>query len=209
MSTAEDVYKRRSRAFFDARASAYDQSTHMGIRPELLASILEHLASFPRPDSILDIGCGTGALLLELKSRLEVGVMAGLDLSDKMLELARQKLGTSVDLRLGDSEALPWEANCFDLVCCTLAFHHYPQPEQAIAEMRRVLKPGGNLLLADVTLPAPLRQLTNLVLPLLSTGDRHAYSRAEIFSLLNQAGFQGLTWKKVRFDTFLVSARSP
>jgi ubiquinone/menaquinone biosynthesis C-methylase UbiE len=204
MTAAKNAYTLKSQAYFDTSAAGYDQSSDMGIRPALLACILERLTDFPQPDSILDVGCGTGELLFQLRSHLNPA-LAGLDLSSNMLEVARKKLGSSADLRQGDAESLPWQASHFDLVFCTLSFHHYPQPLQALAEMRRVLKPGGTLLLADICMPA----LVNLILPLLSTGDRHFYSNAEISSLLSQAGFRAINWQKVDGSTFLVTASRP
>jgi ubiquinone/menaquinone biosynthesis C-methylase UbiE len=204
--TTENTYKRKSRTYFDASAANYDQASEMGIHPPLLAGLLAQLAKLPHPNSILDVGCGTGTLLFQLQAQTNA-TLAGLDISTQMLALARQKLGAAVDLRQGDSENLPWETHCFDLVCCTFSFHHYPQPDRALAEMRRVLKPGGALLLADITMPTPARQLVNLILPLLSTGDRHFYSQAEIFSLLSQTGFKAPAWNPINGSTFLVSAR--
>lgn len=203
----ENTYKRKSQTYFDASAANYDHDSDMGIRPELLTGILHQLAGFSEPKFILDIGCGTGELLFQLQSRMTAD-FAGLDLSDNMLQIARQKMGKDVELRQGDAENLPWEASRFDLVCCTLSFHHYPQPKKALAEMRRVLKPGGMLLLADITFPTPARQLTNLILPLLSTGDRHFYSQAEINSLLASAGFMTPNWNNIDRSTFLVTSRA-
>jgi ubiquinone/menaquinone biosynthesis C-methylase UbiE len=204
----ENTYKRKSQNYFDTSAAGYDHTSDMGIRPPLLAGLLAQLTKLPGPNSILDVGCGTGELLFQLQARTQA-TLAGLDISAKMLDVAHQKLGESADLRQGDSETLPWSANRFDLVCCTLSFHHYPNPRQALAEMRRVLKPGGALLLADITMPTPTRQLANLILPLLSTGDRHFYSQAEMFSLLAQAGFKTPVWHKIDGSTFLVSACVP
>lgn len=205
---AEDAYKRKSQVYFDATARSYDQDTGMGIHPELLTAILHQMETLSGPNSILDVGCGTGRLLAELQARPKVN-LAGLDISANMLAISRQKLGANVDLRQGDSEAIPWEAASFEVVCCTMSFHHYPNPGRALAEMRRILKPGGALLLADITLPAPVRQAVNLLLPLLSTGDRHFYSRAEILGLLEQARFQAPAWQQINASTFLVSARMP
>lgn len=155
----DNVFKRKSRIYFDASAADYDHASDIGIRPELLTGIMDQLSGLTNLDSILDIGCGTGELLFQLQSRIDADLVV-LDLSSNMLKIARQKLGNNVELRQGDAENLPWEAGSFDLICCTLSFHHYPQPKQTVAEMRRVLKPGGTLLLADITFPrlAPINQ---------------------------------------------------
>jgi ubiquinone/menaquinone biosynthesis C-methylase UbiE len=202
----ENTYKRKSQTYFDASAADYDHGSDMGISSQLLGGILEQLTGLD-PNFILDIGCGTGELLFQLQTRFNAD-LAGLDLSGNMLEIARKKLGNNVELRQGDAEHLPWEASRFDLVSCTLSFHHYPQPRLALAEMRRVLKPGGTLLLADITFPLVARQLTNLILPLLSTGDRHFYSRSELFNLIAPAGFNMPTWSKIDGSTFLVTSRA-
>ena len=208
MNTNDNVYKRKSQDFFNESAASYDQSTSMGISPELLSGILQKLTRFPQPQSILDVGCGTGELLTQITGRMDAS-LAGLDLSPNMVAVARKKLGNSVDLQVGDSEALPWEAATFSVVLCTLSFHHYPHPNQALTEMRRVLKPGGMLILADMTMPTPLRQFANLILPLLSTGDHRFYSQAEILGLLTEAGFLIPNWQKVSDSTFFVTACLP
>jgi ubiquinone/menaquinone biosynthesis C-methylase UbiE len=78
--------------------------------------------------------------------------LTGIDFSPQMLQLARQqaeRLGRRVDLRLGDAQALDLPDACFDTVVCTLSLCAIPDHRRAIAEMRRVLRPGGRLLLLD------------------------------------------------------------
>jgi ubiquinone/menaquinone biosynthesis C-methylase UbiE len=78
--------------------------------------------------------------------------LTGIDFSPKMLQLAQQqaeRLGRQVDLRLGDAQALDLPDACFDTVVCTLSLCAIPDDRRAIAEMRRVLRPGGRLLLLD------------------------------------------------------------
>jgi ubiquinone/menaquinone biosynthesis C-methylase UbiE len=78
--------------------------------------------------------------------------LTGIDFSPKMLQLAQQqaeRLGRQVDLRLGDAQALDLPDACFDTVVCTLSLCAIPDGRRAIAEMRRVLRPGGRLLLLD------------------------------------------------------------
>lgn len=86
----------------------------------------------------------------------------GLDLSSATVELARRRaatLGREADLRVGDAEDLPWPDASFDTVVCTFALCGIPDHRQAVAEMVRVLRPGGQLLLADhvAATAAPLR----------------------------------------------------
>ena len=84
--------------------------------------------------------------------------LTGIDFSPQMLQLARQqaeRLGRQVDLRLGDARALELPDACFDTVVCTLSLCAIPDERQAIAEMRRVLRPGGRLLLLDHVAAGP------------------------------------------------------
>jgi ubiquinone/menaquinone biosynthesis C-methylase UbiE len=98
---------------------------------------------------VLEVAIGTG---LNLPFYPADTTIAGIDLSPAMLAIARQRatdLGVHVDLHTGDAEALPFEDATFDIVVCALSLCTIPDPATAIAEMRRVLVPGGRLLLLD------------------------------------------------------------
>lgn len=204
MTIRENIYKRKSLDYFNRSATSYDQSDPMQITYALVPYVLKNLAPITRP-AILDVGCGTGELLSQLVAQ-SYDSLAGLDLAPNMVGVAREKLGNTVELRIGDAEAIPWDSGTFDCVLCTLSLHHYPHPERALAEMRRVLRPGGLLILADVTMPTPLRQLSNLILPTLSTGDRHFYSQFEVVNLLHEVGFVTTNWQKIYDSAFFVTA---
>lgn len=98
---------------------------------------------------VLEIAVGTGLNLQHYPSDARV---TGLDLSPEMLEIARQRasdLGRSVDLREGDAHALPFAEDSFDTAVCTYSLCNIPDPKAALSEMRRVLRPGGTLILVD------------------------------------------------------------
>lgn len=98
---------------------------------------------------ILDVATGTGRNIPHFPVSATV---TGIDLSPAMLSLARQRagdLGRDVALERGDAEHLPFEANTFDTVVCALSLCSIPDPAAAIGEMKRVLAPGGRLLLVD------------------------------------------------------------
>jgi len=82
----------------------------------------------------------------------------GIDLSEKMLEVAKEKLGNRVNLILGDSEQLPFSDSFFDVVYCNDSFHHYPAPDKVLSEVCRVLKPVG---FCDVRLLAACNRAGN------------------------------------------------
>ncbi|MGW4488075.1 class I SAM-dependent methyltransferase [Amycolatopsis sp. NPDC004368] len=98
---------------------------------------------------VLEVAVGTGLNLGHYPPDIR---LTGLDLSPAMLRLAQQRadaLGRSVTLREGSAEALPFPDASFDTVVCTLGLCGFPDDRAAIAEMHRVLRPGGALLLLD------------------------------------------------------------
>jgi SAM-dependent methyltransferase len=97
-------------------------------------------------DVLLDVGCGSAGLLLEQASH--VSHVAGLDASEMQLELARRRLADrlaagTAEIVLGDAAALPWEDGRFSVVTSLDAMKFMPDPEAALREMVRVLRPGG------------------------------------------------------------------
>jgi ubiquinone/menaquinone biosynthesis C-methylase UbiE len=98
---------------------------------------------------VLEVAVGTGRNLPGYPAEV---TLAGIELSPAMLAIARQRaagLGREVDLRDGDAERLPFDDASFDTVLCALSLCTIPSPVAAVGEMRRVLRPGGRLLLLD------------------------------------------------------------
>jgi SAM-dependent methyltransferase len=116
------------------------------------------------------------------------------------------KLGARADVRVGEAEQLPWPAGQFDVVLCGDSFRPYPQPHAALTEMRRVLRPGGLLLLGDLWFPAPVRVVANWLLPPGASGDVHIYSEKELRVLLQAGGFGCIQWELVTQSACLVTA---
>ncbi|WUW26946.1 class I SAM-dependent methyltransferase [Streptomyces sp. NBC_01463] len=94
---------------------------------------------------ILDAGCGSGALFAALRDR--GAIVSGFDTSAGMLELARQRLGDGADLQVADlGSPLPYADDTFDDVAASLVLHYLEDWGPALAEMRRILRPGGRLI---------------------------------------------------------------
>ncbi len=197
-------YKEETREKFNKQARSYDSGNYGRHARGLYDSVLHRLDQFSF-NKLLDVGCGTGNLLSEISIKYDVQI-AGVDLTPNMLDIAHDKLGDKADLRVGDSENLPFDDYSFDMVICTDSFHHYPHPDKVLIEFRRVLKIGGGLLIADPYAPTPFRQLFNLYLPHSKGGNVRMYSEAEIRELLDKAGFKSIVWERVGKTGFIVTA---
>ena len=93
----------------------------------------------------------------------------------------------------GDSERLPFESGAFDIVTCANSFHHYPRQERAVAEMRRVLRPGGRLMIIDGYRDAPWGWFIYDVCVAGVEGEVHHASARRFRELFEQAGLQAVS----------------
>lgn len=152
MARSAEELKQLSIKEFTEAAKVYE-SGHAGIYEmckDDYPQMLEELELEPFEDA-LDVGCGTGAVLELLHARYPNKHLTGLDLTPGMIDVARAKQLDNVSFVVGDAEALPFEPRSFDAVLCSNSFHHYPHPERFFAEVARVLRPGGRLVLRDYT----------------------------------------------------------
>lgn len=135
--------------FFDAWSLVYDLPLVQRVvyRPPQDA-VLRALGDAPCR-TVLDVGCGTGQLAARLRRELPRTQIVGCDFSAGMLAAARAR-DRRADWVQGDAGRLPFADAAFDAVVSTEAFHWFPDPRRALAEFRRVLRPGGRLLLALV-----------------------------------------------------------
>jgi ubiquinone/menaquinone biosynthesis C-methylase UbiE len=143
-------------------------------------------------DSVLDVGCGTGEVTLLAKTRAANGKVYGIDPAPEMIAVARSKAARKkldIDFRVGVIEALPFPDASIDVVTSSLMMHHLPEElkRRGLAEIYRVLKPGGRLLIADF-----MRPTGSLVNHLFIAFTRHRGLKNGIEDLrryMNEAGF--------------------
>ena len=138
----------KSQEFFSSSAGQWDR-----LRDELYGEgfHLGALAALAQSDWVLgDLGCGTGETSATLAPFVEHVI--AVDASPAMLQAARKRLQPfdNVDLRRGDLEALPIDDARLDAATLMLVLHYVPEPERALREVARVLKPGGRLILVDM-----------------------------------------------------------
>jgi len=151
--------KEQAKREFDAWAHSYDDSIlHRLLFEPSYNLLIEKLYKFYARDSqkkrLLDVGCGTGILPARIIGADLPFDVVGLDYSEPMCHKAHEK---SIKLDVfhrthfvnADSEHLPFADASFDVVTCSNSFHHYPHQQATVSAMRRVLAPGGRLLLID------------------------------------------------------------
>jgi ubiquinone/menaquinone biosynthesis C-methylase UbiE len=145
MSIRLDVPELDVEAGYARWATSYDDAANPLIRVEepVVRALLDRIPA----GRALDAACGTGRHTAYLASRGHR--VAGVDATAEMLEKARVRL-PGADLRQGDLAHLPFEDGAFDVAVCALALSHVPDPAPAIAELARVLRPGGVLVLSDL-----------------------------------------------------------
>lgn len=136
---------------FGKQAEQFSRSQSMRQKGGL--EILPRLAGVKGSHRVLDLACGPGFVALEFAKHAREVV--GVDLTTEMLKkaraLARREGFDNVTFRRGDVSRLPFPDGSFDLVVTRASFHHFPEPEQALTEMVRVLKRNGRVLISDNT----------------------------------------------------------
>lgn len=127
--------KDKSKRHFDSIATNYNTSHDGTFCADMYAPLIEAIHKV-KGRKLLDLGCGNGNLLVQLvRSGL---ALTGVDLSEAMIEQARQRLDGYAELIVADAGHLPFPADAFDVLVCNASFHHYPDPEAALKEMHRV-----------------------------------------------------------------------
>jgi demethylmenaquinone methyltransferase/2-methoxy-6-polyprenyl-1,4-benzoquinol methylase len=176
------------------------------------------------PQLILDVATGTGDFAFEALSILNPKKIVGVDISQGMLDIAQQKinkrgLGDQFEIKLGDSEKLPFEVNQFDAVTVAYGVRNFENLEVGLADINRVLKPGGKAVVLEFSKPKafPIKQLYNFYFTYITPGigklfskDARAYSYLpesvaafpdgeKFVALMQKAGFKNTKCRPLAF----------
>jgi len=186
----EDSKKKQVTEMFDGISTEYDalnRKISLGIDVKWRRRVVDLLIP-KKPESILDIATGTGDLALALTAT-RASRIVGLDISAGMLSVGKYKvkmenLENTIEMVIGDSEALTYDDNSFDAVTVAFGVRNFENLELGLSELFRVLKPGGTLVVLETAVPSrfPFKQgykfHTQVIIPLMGklfTRDQAAY----------------------------------
>lgn len=183
---------------FSALTRLYDPVVRATTREGRFKELLVEQAAVAPGQRALDLGCGTGTLAIQVKRARPDAEVLGLDADPEMLaqaEAKAERAGVELELTEGFSTELPYADRSFDRVLSTLFFHHLdPEPKrQTAGEIARVLRPGGELHVADWGKPSdPAMAVAFLGIRLLDGFENTADNvRGELPRIFEEAGLEG------------------
>ncbi|MBQ7486509.1 MAG: class I SAM-dependent methyltransferase [Clostridia bacterium] len=202
-------YEALSKRHFDAQAAEYDaRDTMYYSRAGKIScrDIAAQIRDVPY-QSLLDVGCGTG-YLINLLARQKRARYCGADLSDEMIRVSKGKGIPGAEFVVCAADRLPYPDESFDIVTCSQSFHHYPYQDRAMAEVWRVLKPGGLYILSDTGIGGIGGWIDNHILfKLARTGDCRTTDRKGIAQMMEHAGFTVTVCRQIQGLIYTVTGK--
>lgn len=208
---------------FDSIADDYDALNHilsLDVDKIWRKKALKQIVDAPAPIQVLDLACGTGDFSIAIAKAFTEGHVTGVDLSEGMLAVMREKvakagLNEMISIEEGDGENLRFPDNTFDRVTIAFGIRNFEDRPKGLREMLRVLKPGGRLVILELSRPENkvIRWFYDLyflhILPKIGgkvSGDKAAYAylpasvaafpgKKEFTATMREAGFRTVTHK--------------
>lgn len=214
------------RRLFNNIASDYDRLNHilsLNIDKGWRRKAVREIADLASPLKVLDVACGTGDFTIAIARKVAAGSkVVGVDISEGMMEIGKDKIlkaGVDAEMSIADCEALPYDPESFDRISVGFGVRNFEHLDLCLREMNRVLKPGGKLVILELSLPsnAFVRGCYMLyfskILPAIGgflSGDRGAYEYLhtsvlrfpvpdKFIAMLKSAGFESVEHKSLTF----------
>ena len=233
-NTSDQSKKEQVEQMFDTISGNYDGLNRVitfGVDVKWRKKVVQ-LVTDTKPDSVLDIATGTGDLIINL-AKSGATKLVGLDISEGMLSVGRKKIKSGgledrIEMIQADSEAMPFEDSSFDAITVAFGVRNFETLEKGLAEIYRVLKPGGIFVILETSVPtkSPFKQgykfHSNVILPTvgrLFSKDKEAYSylskSASVFpfgealnNILRKIGFTNVKDKPQTFGVATIYTAS-
>ena len=211
---------------FDKIAPTYDKLNHalsLGIDRKWRRKAVDALGKY-KPQEILDIATGTGDFAMLLAERIKPHHIIGADISEGMMTVGQEKvakadLQDTISFQREDCMGLSFPDSSFDAVTSAYGVRNFENLDKGLREMQRVLRPGGHLLIVELTPPPrfPMKQLfwvyAHVVMPLIGriiSHDNSAYTylpasmeafpqAEQMEGILHEAGFADVQWRRFTF----------
>jgi ubiquinone/menaquinone biosynthesis C-methylase UbiE len=176
----------------------------------LAKQVVACLESSSGEQTMVDLSCGPGFLGIELGGLRPQAQIIGVDPSGEMLQIARENAALAglqyYETRHGRAEEMPLDSGCADLVISQSSFHEWEDPQRGLAEIYRVLRPGGSLILKDYDL-AWLSGWKRRLLGKLHPLHMFQFSFDEVASMVREAGFEQIHGKGKGLQYFLLATK--
>lgn len=197
---------------YERMSEVYDQRWRSYIVDTL--SFLKTWAQISPLNTVLDVACGTGEFERLLLSEHPTQQIVGIDISEKMLAIAKQKCSMypQVSFQTASALALPFANNSFDVIVSANSFHYFDNPLAALGEMKRVLKPEGKVIILDWCRDYFVCRICDILLKVFDPAHKHCYTQDEFHHLLTSASFRLCGATRVRFGVvwgLMVATASP
>ena len=194
-----EPYK-KIRKVYGRAAKNYDKFWDFYIVPSYSKTLAR--VDLQKGSKILDLGCGTGELLKILEDRFPSSELTGIDLTEEMLAVAKQKLSDNVELLLGSATNLPFDSKSFDWVIMSNVIGHLSDKKTALKETHRVLKNPGKIVITDWTRDFQTMNLVHFCTKLINYSQYRSLKTVELESLLDECGFNHLYTERYKINWF-------
>ncbi|MDQ8184617.1 class I SAM-dependent methyltransferase [Pelagicoccus sp. SDUM812002] len=184
----------KQKAQNSAHATTIDQFTRQAVpftRMPAHSDAIDRLVEIAKVhplDHVLDIACGPG--LVSNAFAKKAAHVTGIDLTQAMVDLANRNASSNTTFEIGDAAKLRFKEAQFDMVVTRYSIHHFEFPDECLAAMARVCKPGGKIVLADMQPPARAKQAFNELERLRDPSPQSAFTDTEMQKFIETAGFE-------------------
>ena len=194
-----EPYK-KIRKVYGRAAKNYDKFWDFYIVPSYSKTLAR--INLQEDSKVLDLGCGTGELLKILEDLFPSSELTGIDLTEEMLAIAKQKLSSRVELLLGSVTNLPFDSESFDWVIMSNIIGHLSDKKTALLEAYRVLKNPGRIVITDWTRDFQSMNLVHFYTKLINYSQYRSLKTVELENLLDECGFNHLYTERYKINWF-------